>query len=99
MAWYPLCPARIDLQEEAELVLGKELVLCDLERSGRVFVGQSVNQALLTGLANTTFSLPSWEKPQLTGTETMPWCGGEQLEKKSLMKLLEKKLLMKLLKF
>lgn len=39
------------------------------------------------------------QKPQLTGTETMPWCGGEQLEKKSLMKLLEKKLLMKLLKF
>lgn len=63
MAWYPLCPARIDLQEEAELVLGKELVLCDLERSGRVFVGQSVNQALLTGLANTTFSSPSWIKP------------------------------------
>ena len=39
------------------------------------------------------------QKPQLTGTETMPWCGGEQLEKKLLMKLLEKKLLMKLLKF
>lgn len=63
MAWYPLWPARVDLQEEAELVVGKELVLCDLERSGRVFVGQSVNQALLTGLANITFSLPSWVKP------------------------------------
>ena len=63
MAWYPLSLARVDLQEEAELVVGKELVLCDLERSGRVFVGQSINQALLTGLPNITFCLPGWVKP------------------------------------
>lgn len=56
-------PARVDLQEEAELVVGKELVLCDLERSGRVFVGQSINQALFTGLPNIMFSLLGWVKP------------------------------------
>ena len=48
--------ARVVWQEGAGLVVGKELVLWDLERSGRVFFGQSVNHTLLTGLQNIRLS-------------------------------------------
>ena len=54
--------ARVVWQEGAGLVVGKELVLWDLERSGRVFFGQSVNHTLLTGLQNIRLSFQGWVK-------------------------------------